>query len=150
MTRFLVVANQTLGGEQLEERLDSVAGSGEDSVYLVVPVTAAEGTTQWDYPPIDRVIPDAQRIARTLAEARLEHELARLARAGVTADGEVVATAPVDRVRELLAEGGFDGVIVSTLPRRLSRWLVADLPHRVSRLSDVPVEHVEGQAGPSV
>jgi hypothetical protein len=150
MTRLLVVANQTLGGEQLEARLNELVADGQCSLYLAVPVTAAEGTTQWDYPPIDRVIPDAQRIARTLAEARLEHELARLKRAGVTADGEVVSSAVVDRVRELLAGGEFDRVIVSTLPRRLSRWLVTDLPHRVSRLSDVPVEHVEGQAGPSV
>ena len=150
MARLLVVANQTLGGEQLEARLDALIAEGPCALYLVVPVTAAEGTTQWDYPPIDRVIPDAQRIAQTLAEARLEHELARLQRSGVTADGEVVASAPVDRVRELLAEGEYDGVIVSTLPRRLSRWLLTDLPHRVSRLSDVPVEHVEGQAGPSV
>ncbi len=150
MTRFLVVANQTLGGEQLEARLRELVADGQCSLYLVVPVTAAEGTTQWDYPPIDRVIPDAQRIAQTLAEARLEHELARLKRASVTADGEVVSSAVVDRVRELLAGGEFDRVIVSTLPRRLSRWLVTDLPHRVSRLSEVPVEHVEGQAGPSV
>jgi hypothetical protein len=28
--------------------------------------------------------------------------------------------------------------------------LVMDLPHRVARLSDVPVTHVEGNAGPSL
>jgi GABA permease len=150
MAHFLVVANQTLGGEQLVDALAERVDAGPCSLQFVVPVTDAEGTHQWDYPPIDRVIPDAHRIARTLAEARLEHELARLSGSGVEASGEVVDTGVVDRVKELLAERPFDEIVVSTLPRRLSRWLVTDLPHRISRLSEVPVAHVEGHAGPSV
>ena len=52
--------------------------------------------------------------------------------------------------RELLHEEHFDGVVVSTLPRRLSRWLIRDLPHRIASVADVPVTHVEGNAGPSL
>jgi hypothetical protein len=115
-----------------------------------VPVTDSEGTQQWDYPPIDRHIPDAHRIARVLAEGRLEHELARLRRSGMEASGEVVDALPVDRAQELLHEEHFDGVVVSTLPRRLSRWLMRDLPHRIASVADVPVTHVEGNAGPSL
>jgi nucleotide-binding universal stress UspA family protein len=150
MGRYLVVANQTLGGEQLTAALDDLVLAGPCVLRFVVPVTDTEGSQQWDYPPIDRFIPDAHRIARSLAEGRLEHELARLRRAGVEASGEVMDAIPMGRIRELLDTEPFDGVIVSTLPRRLSRWLVMDLPHRIARSTQVPVTHVEGNAGPSL
>ena len=120
------------------------------SVHLVVPVTQTEGLHQWDYPAIDRVVPDAERIAEALAEGRLEHELSRLGAEGMTATGEVVEADPVERVRVLLAEQQVDGVVVATLPHRLSRWLVMDLPHRLTRASSVPVVHLEADAGPSL
>lgn len=150
MARYLVVANQTLGSEELVGRLEQLTTAEPSELRLLVPVTDTEGRHQWDYPPIDRVIPDAHEIAAALATGRLEHELARLHRAGVTANGEVTAADPVDRARELLGEERYDGVVVATLPRRLSRWLFADLPHRLARLSDVPVIHVESSAGPSL
>ncbi len=150
MARYLIVANQTIGGEQLTAKLDELIGAGSCTFRFLVPVTDTEGLHQWDYPPIDRVIPDAHLIAAALAQGRLEHELARLQRSGIEASGEVVDALPVGRAQELLHEEHFDGVVVSTLPRRLSRWLVMDLPHRIARLSDVPVTHVEGNAGPSL
>jgi nucleotide-binding universal stress UspA family protein len=150
MARYLVVANQTLGGEELVGKLEELTAEGSGELWLLVPVTDTEGRHQWDYPPIDRVIPDAHEIAAALAAGRLEHELARLRRAGLTAEGEVVAADPLARAQELLERDRFDGVVVATLPRRLSRWLLMDLPHRLARLSDVPVIHVEGTAGPSL
>jgi hypothetical protein len=150
MARYLIVANQTIGGEQLTAKLDELVSAGSSAFRFLVPVTDSEGTQQWDYPPIDRLIPDAHRIAKALAEGRLEHELARLRRSGVQASGEVVDAPPVGRAQELLHEEHFDGVVVSTLPRRLSRWLIRDLPHRIASVSDVPVTHVEGNAGPSL
>ena len=148
--RYLIVANQTIGGEQLTAKLDELVSAGSSTFRFLVPVTDSEGTQQWDYPPIDRHIPDAHRIARVLAEGRLEHELGRLRRSGIEATGEVVDALPVDRARELLHEEHFDGVVVSTLPRRLSRWLIRDLPRRIAGVADVPVTHVEGNAGPSL
>ena len=149
MARYLVVANQTLGGAELVSKLEELAAEPCELRYLV-PVTDTEGRHQWDYPPIDRVIPDAHDIAAALAAGRLEHELARMRRAGIAASGEVVEAEPVSRAQALLGEERFDGIVVCTLPRRLSRWLVMDLPHRLARLSDVPVIHVEGTAGPSL
>jgi nucleotide-binding universal stress UspA family protein len=150
MARYLIVANQTIGGEQLTAKLDELSSAGSCTFRFLVPVTDTEGLHQWDYPPIDRVIPDAHQIAEALAQGRLEHELARLRRGGIEASGEVVEALPIGRAQELLQEEHFDGVVVSTLPRRLSRWLVMDLPHRIARLSEVPVTHVEGSAGPSL
>lgn len=150
MARYLIVANQTLGGDQLSAKLDELRSEGPCELTLMTPVTDTEGAQQWDYPPIDRAIPDAHRIARSLAEGRLEQELTRLRRAGVEVGGEVLDADPVDRVRAELQSREYDGVVVSTLPRRLSRWQLMDLPHRIARSSNVPVTHLEGTAGPSL
>ena len=150
MAHYLIVANQTLGGERLTQHLAELAAAGPCTVHLVVPVTQTEGLHQWDYPAIDRLVPDAERIARALAEARLDHELGRLHELGVGATGEVVEADPLERIRAVLADQHFDGVVVATLPRRLSRWLVMDLPHRLTRATAVPVTHLEADAGPSL
>ena len=43
----------------------------------------------------------------------------------------------------------YDEIIVSTLPRYLSRWLHLDLPHRIGRAVDVPVTHVIASPEPA-
>ena len=134
MGRYLVVANQTLGCDELVARLDALRAEPPCSVHLLVPVTPAEGEHQWDYPPTeDRMNPDAASIARALADDRLAYELARLRPLGVEAAGTVVLEDPVEEARRLLAETPFDAVIICTLPHRLSRWLVLDLPRRLTR-----------------
>jgi len=150
MSRYLIVANQTLGGERLVARITGLLDEGPATLQFAVPVTDTEGTQQWDYPPTDRYIPDAHQIATTLADQRLQRELSRLRSLGVDADGEVVDANPVEHIRDVTKKEAFDEVIVSTLPRTLSRWLRLDLPHRLARALSVPVSHVEGPAGPSV
>jgi hypothetical protein len=39
----------------------------------------------------------------------------------------------------------FDDIVVSTLPTGSSRWLGLDLPHRLEKLTSVPVHHVVSQ-----
>ncbi len=146
----MVVANQTLGCPELEEALAAHLRDGSRRVVVVAPVAEIEGGQQWDYPPVDRYIPNPLQIAHALATGRLERELAWLRAQGVTAAGEVVDHDPVQRVQELLAGSEFDVVIVCTLPERLSRWLRRDLPRRLAHASSVPVQHVPGSAGPSV
>jgi hypothetical protein len=48
---------------------------------------------------------------------------------------------PIDAIEETLQDGDFDEIILSTLPRSVSRWLHIDLPSRVARLG-VPVTTV--------
>jgi hypothetical protein len=40
--------------------------------------------------------------------------------------------------------------IARTLPRRLSRCMAMDLPHRIRRATKLPVTHISGPAGPSL
>jgi hypothetical protein len=55
------------------------------------------------------------------------------------AEGEVVDPLRVDAIRKLASREEVDEIIVSTLPRRLSRWMAVDLPHRVRRATKLPV-----------
>jgi hypothetical protein len=58
-----------------------------------------------------------------------------------TAEGEVGDRNPVRAIRTSLKRDGrqFDEIIISTLPRRISRWLRMDLPQRVKREFGLPV-----------
>ena len=151
MRRYLIVANQTLGGEQLTAKLTECMNAGPCRFYLVAPVTQTEASEQWAARGLDGgVIPGAYKIARTLAAGRLQQELARLREAGADADGEVVDPNPIDAIRKLASREEMDEIIVSTLPRRLSRWMAMDLPHRVRRATKLPVTHISGPAGPSL
>jgi hypothetical protein len=151
MRRYLIVANQTLGGEQLTAKLTEYMNAGPCRFYLVAPVTQTEGSDQWASGGLDGgVVPGAYKIARALAAGRLKQELARLREAGAEADGEVVDPNPVDAIRKLASREEVDEIIVSTLPRRLSRWMAMDLPHRVRRATKLPVTHISGPAGPSL
>jgi len=150
MRRYVIVANQTLGGEQLAAKLAECMGAGACRFYLAVPVTQIEGYSAWGAGSIEGYVPNAYKIARVPAEGRLQHELVRLRDAGADADGEVVEPMPVDAIRKIVEREQTEEVIVSTLPRRLSRWLVMDLPHRIRRATDLPVTHVVGPAGPSL
>ena len=43
---------------------------------------------------------------------------------------------------KVLADHQFDEIIVATLPRRVSRWLRADLPHQAERRFRLPVNAI--------
>jgi hypothetical protein len=124
--------------------------AGPSRFYLVVPVTNTQGSDRWFTGGLEGVLPGAYKIARTLAGGRLQHELERLREAGAEVDGEVVEPVPLDAIRKLASREEADEVIVSTLPRRLSRWIAMDLPHRVRRATSLPVTHISGPAGPSL
>jgi hypothetical protein len=57
-------------------------------------------------------------------------------------DGRVGDPDPVVAVMDVWDPMKFDEVIVSTLPTGSSRWLGLDLPHRLEKLTSVPVRHV--------
>lgn len=137
MARYVVVANRTLGGEQLTARLDELLAAGPASVILAVPVTETQGTLARD-----------RQASQARAQARLHRELARLRGLGVDATGDVLVTDIVEHVRDLTRDHHVDAVLVSMLPPLLSRWLGMDLPSRLAKALTVPVRRVEGPAGP--
>jgi hypothetical protein len=62
----------------------------------------------------------------------------------------VVDPLPLEAIRKIASREDADEIIVSTLPRRLSRWMAMDLPHRIRRVTKLPVTHITGPAGPSL
>jgi hypothetical protein len=55
--------------------------------------------------------------------------LADLGALGVPVEGDPGSAQPVEAMEKVFTDHRFDEIIVATLPRPVSRWLRADLPH---------------------
>ena len=65
--------------------------------------------------------------------------LADLGTRGVPVEGDLGSAQPVDAMEKVFTAHRFDEIIVATLPRPVSCWLPADLPHRAERRFGLPV-----------
>lgn len=135
MRRYLVVANQTLGGAHLAEKIGEAMAQGPCRFHVVVPAT----------PPGDHVV-WTEGEAHAIAGERLRRALEWLRSMGAEATGEIGDPRPLLAIRDVLYANEFDEIVLSTLPAGLSRWLRQDLPARVRRAFGIPVSHVIGEA----
>ena len=145
MRRYLVVANQTLGEDELLDLIERRARAEPSEFYIVVPATPLIEFVNVAAMPIMGgfpVVPDSSQHSRELAQERLDAALAQLQAVGAAVDGQVGAPDPVQAVATVLKGRQFDEIIVSTLPQRISGWLRQDLPCRLERRSGLPVTHV--------
>jgi hypothetical protein len=112
-TRVLVVAHRTAATPKLLDEVRARATRSPCSFTLLVP------RPYWD--------PETEEAAATLELALpLLDEAARGHVEGIIGDSD-----PFVAVQQAVETGGYDEIIVSTLPARASRWLRRDLPHRV-------------------
>ena len=142
MPKVLVVANETIGGAKLLEAVrQRIERDPSTEIHVVVPMTR---------PKSGLVIYDA--VERDAAQVRVDLALTYLRSLGVTAEGEVGDPDPYAAVMDAVRGGGFDEIIISTLPATRSGWLRRDLVERVRDSTNVPVEHVisdiDAEAGP--
>ena len=144
VTSVLVVANETLVGDELIDTLHRRAEHGPIKVAVVAPVT----------PPREGyvVYRDSRRAA---AGRRLDRALAALRLAGIPAHGGVFDDDPLAAVKDALASEQIDEVVVCTHPETTSGWLRKRLLDEIRKASgDRPVEHVvsdvSGRAGANV
>lgn len=148
--RYLVVANQTLGDDALSAHLRALVEQGPCSFYVLVPATSVA-----DYPlgaltfagPVAGRRTDRE-VAEGAAQARfrLRQAIEFLRDVGAEAHGGIGAPDPYHAVQQVLRRERFDGIVVSTLPSGLSRWLRMDLPRRLERTANVPVTTVVARA----
>ncbi len=130
--RVLVVANRTAATPALLEAVRERAQRGPASFTLLVPNTPHG---------LHRVV-DPEDTDRTEAEAVIELAVPLLEdAAGGEVSSLIGAPAPLTAIEDAVNAHGFDEIILSTLPKRASRWLRLDLPHKLSGLG-LPVTTV--------
>jgi hypothetical protein len=134
MIRYLVVANQTLGGEHLVRKVQECVAAGPCRFHILVPATPSSEHLTW-----------TEGEAHLVARARLDQALERFRGVGAEVGGEVGDPSPMQAIRDALRVVAADEIILSTLPPGVSRWLRLDLPHRVQSEFGLPVTHVVGE-----
>jgi hypothetical protein len=134
MAHILVIANETAASQTLFDAVLGEAGDTEDRVTVIAPVNE---------PSQGYVVYEDTR--RASAGRRLDRTLKALREAGVTAQGFVVETGPVQAVKDALAqlEPTIDEIVVSTHPEEKSGWMRRDVLHEIERVANgLPVRHV--------
>ena len=134
--RVLVVANRTAATPALLDAVRQRASSGPASFTLLVP-NVAHGLHKVVDPEDHGWIEAARAIAA--ATPLLEEA------AGDPILAIVGSHEPLAAIQDALNLEGFDEIILSTLPRGVSRWLHIDLPSKVRGLG-VPVTVVTAPA----
>jgi hypothetical protein len=115
----LVVANVTAESAELLAALRERSEAGACRFTLVMPASGSD------------------------RRERLDAALAHMREAGLdNVEGSVGDPDPVVAVMDVWDPMKFDDIVVSTLPTGSSRWMGLDLPHRLEKLTSVPVRHV--------
>jgi hypothetical protein len=131
--RTLVVANRTAATPALMEAVRERAQRGPATFTLLIP-SSAHGLHQ---------LVDPEDQGRSEAEDTIELALPLLEEAaGKPVEPMVGVHEPLAAIQDAInLHGPFDELIVSTLPKRVSRWLRLDLPHKAAGLG-LPVTTV--------
>ena len=119
-TRVLIVANRTASTPRLIEAVGSRAEASPCEFALLIPDVTNRKAADW-------TLETAQRSLRRAARGKVE--------------GLVGGADPFESVQEAVRQGAFDEIMVSTLPRRMSKWLRRDLVTKVRGLG-LPVTSI--------
>jgi hypothetical protein len=122
---ILVIANDTVVGEALLDRIRERAAQSPASFLLISPQS---DPTQGSHPE---------------AERRLRAALAELRAAGIDAHGQVAHPDPYTAALQAIADERVDEIIISTFPtEKASSWMRRDVVGRLRKDAGVPVEHI--------
>jgi hypothetical protein len=122
--RTLIVANRTAATPILLQEIDRRAADQPTAFVLLIPDVSSKRAADW-------TLKEALKSLRQAAQGSTGHRRAYV-------EGLVGGADPYESIEKALAEGHFDDVVISTLPKKTSQWLKRDLPARVEKL-DVPV-----------
>jgi phosphopantetheine adenylyltransferase len=120
----LVVANETVLGELLLDRIRERAKEGPASFLIVCPQS------------------DPARGEHPEAERRLRAALSILRSEGLDVHGQIAHPDPYVAAMEVVEDERTDEIVVSTFPRERSGWLRRDLVGRLRSQTGLPVQHV--------
>ena len=136
MARYLVVAHETVTSPELLKVVRGVREQDAEAEFvLLVPAT-----------PVRYLLfrKSDENDAEANARKRGERAQAWFTKRGVPlSEVHVGAADPAEAIdREVAANPGYAGFIISTLPAENSRWLRMDLPRTVRMKHKLPVHHV--------
>ena len=120
----LVIANETVVGKPLLDRIRARAAESPASFLIVSPQS------------------DPTVAAHPNAERRLKRALTELRGEGIDAHGQVAHPDPFTAAVHAVRDERVDEIIVSTFPGERSGWLRRDLVGRIRQATGLPVEHV--------
>jgi hypothetical protein len=130
--RVLVVAYRTAATPPLLDAVRERAKRGDAKFTLLVPNAA---------PGLHKVV-DPEDQGGGEAQEVIDHAGPLLSdAAGAPVEGVVGSTDPIAAIEDAINLRGFDEVIISTLPTKLSHWLKLDLPSKVTGMG-LPVTTV--------
>src|SRR5688500_15222589 len=135
--RVLVVAHKTAATPALMEAVRERASKGNATFTLLIP-KAVHGVTRVADP--EDAPDDETRDLLSLALPLLEEA------AGSRVEGLIGVSTPIEAIQDAVNMHGFDEIIISTLPTRVSRWLHLDLPSKLNGLG-LPVTTVTAKEG---
>jgi len=115
--RILIVANRTAATPTLLDEVRRLATERPSSFSLLIPDAPSSEHTDWT---LELALPLLERAARSRIE-------------GLTGGDDAF-----EAIRSAVADNRPDLIVISTLPRRVSKWLRRELPRRVEALG-VPV-----------
>ena len=130
MPTVLILANETIAGGPLLERIKQRAEQGA-RFFVVVPQTR---------PRHGNIIYD--EVVRDSAQVRVDLALEFIRDLGAAGDGEVGDQDPFNAAMDAIRAQPIDEIIVSTLPASTSSWVKRDLIERLEEATNLPVEHV--------
>jgi hypothetical protein len=134
VAHVLVIANETAASQTLFDAVRGEVRDEGDRVTVIAPVNEpAQGYVVYE---------DTRRAS---AGRRLDRTLQSLRQAGITAQGFVVETGPVQAVKDALAqlEPPVDEIVVSTHPEEKSGWMRRHVVEEIKRVAEgIPVKHV--------
>ena len=128
--RLLVVANQTLGGEEL--RADLVSRAPRPELRVVAPILISR--VHYAMSDIDTEL--------GLAHRRLDDSVRWAEGEGFAVSGEVCPDGPLVAIEDQLRKFAADEIVISTHPPGRSNWLDAGVVERARGELDIPVTHV--------
>jgi hypothetical protein len=132
VANVLVVANRTAESPELLDALRERAARGGAVFTLLVPATPHGVAWAAD-----------MHSGGSEAEDHMARAVERMRSAGLqVAEGKVGDPDPCAAVQDEVNFGTYGEIVVSTLPGGISKWLKLDLPHRVERVTGLPVTHV--------
>jgi hypothetical protein len=125
VAHVLVVANETIVGKPLLDRVHERAARSQASFLLVCPQNDPTASSS----------PEAER--------RLRRALADLRAAGIEAHGQIAHPDPFTATIHAVRDERVDEIMISTFPgQQTSSWLRGDVVERVRKQTGLPVEHI--------